>query len=522
MSRLVAAALAAVLALGVWAAPAGAHATVVRTVPADTAVLESAPRTVQMRFSEPVELGAGSLRLLDAAGRELRMAKPVHAGGDPATAELTLPEGLGRGTYVVSWRVTSADSHPVSGAFSFSVGRPSEVVLVGAGGPRRAVEALDAVARGVAFLGLALAVGGACLLLVLWPEGPASRRARGLVWAGLLALALGTVAVLLLQGPYASSSLSITLSTRFGHALLIRLGLTALLALFVWQALREPSRDLVVVAGLCVLGIAATWTLTDHSRTGVQTWLGIPAATIHLLAMALWFGGLVLLLACVLRRPDPSLGPVLPRFSRLALVCFGALGVTGVYLAWRQSGTLAALPATDFGRLLLVKSGIVLVIVGLASVSRRVVARMRGDVARRLRRTVLAEAVLGVAVLGVTATLVNATPARVAYAPPIDASAAGPAGSRMQLHLERTEPGAYVLDVYLNARGGGLMLPQEVRGRLKGSDVGALPVALAPAEPGHYVADRLSVPFPGRWTLELAVRTSEFDEDVVDIPVRIR
>ncbi len=59
---------------------------------------------------------------------------------------------------------------------------------------------------------------------------------------------------------------------------------------------------MTVAAGACVLGILATWTLTDHSRTGVQTWLGVPAATVHLLAMALWFGGLALLLVCVLGR----------------------------------------------------------------------------------------------------------------------------------------------------------------------------------------------------------------------------
>ena len=71
----------------------------------------------------------------------------------------------------------------------------------------------------------------------------------------------------------------------------------------------------------------------------------------------------------------------MPRFSRLALGCFVALGVTGVYLAWRQAGELAALPATEFGRLLLIKSAIVLVIVALAALSRRAV---RGP-ARRSR-----------------------------------------------------------------------------------------------------------------------------------------
>jgi copper transport protein len=150
---------------------------------------------------------------------------------------------------------------------------------------------------------------------------------------------------------------------------------------------------------------------------------------------------------------------------------------------------------------------------------------MVGDVARRLRRTVLAEVVLGVIVLGVTATLVNAEPARVAYAPPLDVTVPGAEGGRIQLHMEPAKQGENVVDIYLLAKGGGLVVPPEVTARLvapDGEDVGALPVDLAGAEPGHYVAPRMTVPFPGRWTLELSVRTSEIDEDIFKLPVRIR
>ena len=175
------------------------------------------------------------------------------------------------------------------------------------------------------------------------------------------ALAGGTLALLFLQGPYATgdAALAFTLSTAFGKALLVRLALTAAFAVLVARALRRPDRRLVIAAGACVVGLIATWTLTDHSRTGVQTWLGVPAASAHLLAMTLWFGGLALLLTCVLgpRRRTPRSSPSSRGSARLALVCFAVLGATGIYLAWRQSGELAALPATEFGRLLLIKSG---------------------------------------------------------------------------------------------------------------------------------------------------------------------
>jgi copper transport protein len=529
-------------------AAAAAHATIVATTPTDTSVVRSEPHQVTMRFSESVDLGPHSVQLLDASGAAIKTPAARHGAG-ASTVVLTLPPGLRDGTYVIAWRVTSADSHPVSGAFSFSIGAASAVVVRAPGQSSRPVEIADAISRGVAFAGLALTLGGACLLFLLWPEGAASRRGRRLLWTGVGALLAGTVAVLLLQGPYASggslsklfspSLLSFSLSTRFGVALLVRIALTVAFAALIARALRrgKPDRALVRAAVVCSAGLIATWTLTDHSRTGVQTWLGVPAASVHLLAMSLWFGGLALLAVCVLGRAATaqhvSLIPVVPRFSRLALGCFVALGVTGVYLSYRQVGSLPALPATRFGVLLLVKSAIVVVIVALAYLSRRAVGRggPDADLARRLRRSVTGEAFLGVAVLGVTATLVNTSPSRVSYGPPLDVTVAAPGApgspldlARVQFHMNSTKQGENLADVYLIARNGSLYAPQELTARLipPRRDVGALRPTFAAAEPGHFVATQLAVPFAGRWILRLEIRTSDIDERDVDIPMKIR
>jgi len=540
--------LLALVGAGLGAASASAHATLVRTTPADTAVLRVQPQQVRLQFSEPVELGPNSLRLLDATGAQVKTAAPVHAGG--SVALLPLPPRLARGTYVVAWRVTSADSHPVSGAFSFSVGAASSLVDTSAtGSASRAVEVADAVGRGVSFLGFALLIGAACVLVLLWP-GAASARGRRVIWVGAGASVVGTVAVLLLQGPYAAaeglggafkpSLISFSLSTRFGHALVARLLLTLALCVVLaallgdargWLRARLGRRALLALAAACTVGLALTWTLTDHSRTGVQPGLGVPVASLHLLAMALWLGGLVLLVVCALARDESLPAGAIARFSRLALGCFAVLAASGVYLAWRQSGSLPALPATVFGRLLLIKTGAVLAIVALAFRSRRAVGRGGADLLARLRRTIGGEALLAVGVLGVTAALVNTAPARVAYAPPLNVTVAVPAGGRspltggrIQVHMEPAKQGANVVDVYLVTRGGALFAAPELTARLlpPGDDVGPLPVKLASAEPGHYVADQLTVPYAGHWALRLEIRTSDVDETDVDVPVRIR
>jgi len=228
--------------------------------------------------------------------------------------------------------------------------------------------------------------------------------------------------------------------------------------------------------------------------------------------MALWFGGLVVVLACGAAAP-------VARFSRLALGCFGVLAVSGVYLAYRQSGELGALPHTVFGRLLLVKAAIVVAIAAIAWFSRQAV--LRGATPRR---TVAGETFLGIATLGVTAVLVNTAPARVAYVDPIDKTLSGPAGMTVEVKVNPAKQGENVADVYLVRRNGSLQQVPELTARLVPADrrSGPLEVKFRGAEPGHYVASPLTVPYPGKWTLRLQIRTSEIDEADINVPVKIR
>jgi copper transport protein len=514
--------LAALTAAALAPASAAAHATIVETTPGDTAVLRVQPRVVSLKWSEPVDLGAHAIRLLDGAGNQIATpAAPRPGPGGKSTAVLALPRGLARGTYVVAWRVVSADSHPVSGAFSFSVGAPSAVLFSAAGGGSSAtVRVLDGVGRALAYLGFALAVGGAVVLFGLWPGGRESLAGRRLLWGGLGALVLGSLVVLLMQGPYASggsvggafssSSLSFTLGTRLGQALVLRI-LFAILFLFL--LLRRFPIGFSIA---CAVALVLTWTLTDHSQTGVQTWLGVPVASLHLLSMAVWFGGLLMLLVGVERG---ALAVVAPRFSRVAPWCFGVLAASGVYLAYRQSGVLGALPGTVFGRLILIKITIALTILLLAWFSRRAVLAGLSPL-----RSVTGEALLGVGVLGVTAALVNTTPARVAYVDPIDRTVAGPGGGKVEVKVNPAKQGENVADVYLVRRNGELLQVPELTARLAPRDgsSGPLVVRFVSAEPGHYVASRMTVPYPGDWTLRLQIRTSAIDESDIDLPLTIR
>ncbi|WP_371778268.1 copper resistance CopC/CopD family protein [Streptosporangium subroseum] len=605
--------------------PAYAHAYLLESSPVDGQVLARTPAEVRLRFNESVNLGQRSIQLLDVTGKKLALGASDYSDGKANTARTSLPPGLAEGTYVVAWRVTSADSHVVSGAFSFSVGHPSSMAVPVEQDVDPAVPVVDAVGRGLAFLGVALALGGALFVAVLWPAGRADRRGRRIVWSGFAALTAGTVVVLLVQGPYAEGTsltgvfdpglLGATLSTRLGQALLARLVIVLALGVAFRIAVRPAPLSVDTVAvrsaplsvdtgaaeaeaveagavedeaagatriavrpaslpagagaagaeaagttrrialpAFAVVGAVAlmlTWTLADHAQTGVQTWLAVPATSLHLLAMALWLGGLILLAACVVipaGRREPtraiSLEPALRRFSLLAQVCFAVIAVTGLYLAWRQVGTWGALGGTDFGRLLLGKLALVLAVLALAAGARRFVRR-RGreplglDAApsaalRRLRRSVAGEVVLGIAVLSITAVLVNTAPARASYAPPVDSTVPFPAdaadaipglrGGSVEVKIEPARLGGNVADIYINGRDGSLVTVPEVSGALESRDrtIPALPVKVVAAEPGHYVANSMSIPYPGDWVLRLDIRISDFDETPVRVPFTAR
>ncbi|MDT3398548.1 copper resistance protein CopC, partial [Streptomyces sp. B1866] len=389
------AALFGLLALG--ATPAAAHAALTGTDPADGSVLQTAPRQVSLTFSEGVLLSADSVRVLDPRGRRVEDGRARHLDGRSNTAAVALHAGLPDGTFTVAWQAVSADSHPVGGAFTFSIGAPSKTTVKITGvRPDGTVETVYGAGRYAAYAGFALLVGGCAFAGLARPTRQVARVAVG-GWAALFA---ATLLLLLLRGAYTGGKgvgaafdlggLGDVLSTKPGAALLSRLVLLAAAAVFLavlfgpYARQRDPrqSRDLafgLAVGGAVVsVGLAATWAMAEHASVGLQSRLAMPVDVAHLLAVALWLGGLAALLAS-LWAGDAVPGAAVRRFSRLAFGCVVALVGTGVYQSWRQVGSWDALTGTSYGRWLLVKVGLVAVLVGVAAVSRRWTGRLAAD-----------------------------------------------------------------------------------------------------------------------------------------------
>jgi copper transport protein len=551
----------AVLAVA-GAAPALAHATVVGTDPADGSRLDAVPVRVTVTFSERVSVEAGFLKVVDGAGEQVSEGAPT---ADGPRVSVPLRGGLGDGSYVVSYRIVSPDSHPIGGAFSFVVGDGPLVAASGAvvgGTADGAVEAVFTTARLLSFAGVVL-LGGLAFVVLCWPAGRTSVRARRMVWTGWGAAVGGAVLALLLEGPYAAGTgladavdpalLRVTLGTTYGRMLLARLVLLGVLAVLVARLLREqgerPERvrsrdeDLAAISGL---GVLATYGGVGHAAAGAQPTLALLSDTAHLAAAAVWIGGLVLLAACLLPgRRAGELAEALPRFSRIALGAVAVLAATGTYQAWREVAPLPALWTTDYGRLLLGKIAGFVLLVGLGNLGRlavrrrylvpvahalsveevdRVEAGEQDRLVRRLRASVGLEVAIAAGVLALTAVLVSTPPARATYADPFDATVPLATGGSAVVAVAPARAGANTVEVSVRDAQGRPVEARQVTltAALPAEQLGPLPVALARTGPGSYRSAAASLPRPGTWELVLRVQVSEFDRDVaqVDVPVR--
>ncbi|SCG18086.1 copper transport protein [Micromonospora echinofusca] len=522
------------------AGPASAHAVLVSSSPIASAVVSNAPAEVVLTFSESVRKVPGKIRVIAPDGSRADRGEPTFEGTvvtvpvDPAGA---------RGTYLVSYRVISADSHPVSGAFTYSVGAPS-TPPVDSGDDSRADPVVGnavKVAKYAGYVGLLLLVGSALVLAALWPRRLPRRGPARLAWAGLGLLAVSTVANLLLQVPYTAGGgvldvtgqgLSDVLGSAFGAAHLVRLGLLAAAAFLLRPLMAGPvERSDLVILG--VLGAAAlvTWPLAGHPAASPAPAVSVVVDAVHLGGMAVWLGGLVLLAVFLLPRADErELGAILPIWSRWAALAVSVLLLAGTVQALIEVATPRALVDTFYGRLVLGKIALFVLVIAVAAYSRQLVRR-RTAAGRptSMRRAVWAELAITAVVLGLSAVLVQTTPARTAGAdvagstPRYFSTTLSSPNYSLQIELDPAERGNNTVHFYAYTKDN---RPQPVvewraTAALPAAGIEPIQVPLLPLTDNHATGE-INFPAAGEWQLRITVRTSDIDQATVTATVPIR
>jgi len=544
------------------AGPAAAHTRVVFSSPADGAVVSAVPDVVVLRFDEPVDPALSSLQLLRSG---VRVALDVARRAPARELRAALPP-LGPGSHRVAWRVPGVDGHAATGEIAFRVEPPSAGPAVSsstatspdtaAGDPSAAQSRLSSAAYGVArwtaYVGLALLLGGAFFASACIPRGSAGSRQLAL---GSALVVLGSLGALLTYGPSVAGLglghvsdtelLDATLRSDVGAAVLVRLGILGATAVALVTVARRPGPLLVLGWGAL---LAATWSLTGHSRTSATSSV---LDVVHLVAAAVWLGGLVALLLLLRRGEDRLLSrEAAARFSQVAGASVAVLLLTGTGQAVVRLGSVSAVTELVYGKLLLIKLALVLTTLAVAGLVRR---RVHGaPTTHTLRRGIGVEACLGATLLGVTSALVVSSPvapARHASEPSVvPAAAARPQGptpppaAAQQADDWVTTSVSYdtgtargAVDVAVLPRVGPTSLHVTVRDheglparallsaalRPKATGIPAA-VALSALGTGHYVSRGAELDRTGSWQLGLALVLEDGSRTVLSTSFTVR
>jgi copper transport protein len=544
--------LAAVLAYCAWAVtPAQAHALLLRSNPPSNAVLRQAPAQVELFFSESVQTGLSTVSVLDASGRSVDLGDVRVDPSDPT--RLTVSVGaLPDGVYTVVWKAISAtDGHLTSGSFPFAIGTGSASAL--AGQTQKTSSELPAsalISKWLVLVSMALLVGQFSFCALVWKPAltgalealPDEVREPG-VWQTVTQYALvglivglglsmlseaGQAAGQELAWPWARESSRLLVDSRLGVIWLIRLGLALLLVWLIQSRRAVWKRWSAFAAGL---GLLLSISLTAHAATQAQPTIPIVADWIHLTGMSFWLGGLPYLftglrgfraLGGVLRTRLTSL--CLERFSPMALISVGAIGVTGLYAAYLRLGTLEALVASIYGQALLLKQVFVGLLLVLAAINllwigprlRRAAKQDVSDLplAARFGNMVVGEIVLGCLLLASVSLLTYLPPAKIT--PPSFALKGSTTAADLSVDID-ISPGTVgqnTFTVHLTSGGQPVSAVKEALLRFTPGQSNVPPSeAQLPAQGnGGYSVKGSFLSLPGRWQVQVVVRRdNQFD-----------
>lgn len=545
-----AAAAIVLLVLGGRASAVSAHTDLLASTPAANSVLPTAPTEIVLTFTEGVTPTVDAIRLVDSDGTAVALGAVSQARGDD-TLVVAIPGTLDNGTYVVAWRAVSVDSHPISGAFLFSVGEaeatdPSLVENVlnanDAGAPNGE---WIRIGRVFSFLGLALGPGSASVIVLCAPALLTSRRTATLLRTGVGFAIGGTALMISAQAATIGDSWTdwaAVVDTSSGRWWLVRIIGAALGGVAVgFRRLLLTSRPVRWFGALAAVMLLSVTAAGGHAISGRAVPVGLVASVGHLAAMSMWVGGLAMLL---LVAPLRSFWSIAIRFSPVGLASVAVLTITGVANGWRQMGTLGGFTDSAYGRALLTKLVVVVIVVSIAAVSRWM---LRDEVesvesvatdgstesaglhrgSRLLTRAVTAEALGALVILGVTSVLVGSPP-------PVDAvraAAAAPASVSVvqedriaQIDLEPAVTGGTTMHVTITSPGGGLDRADEitVTARMPTQGVAPIDIDTTVAGPNHVTTNDANFPIAGVWEITVTARYGEFDQVVFTGQLEVR
>ncbi len=391
-------------------ASAHAHAVLLNSSPTNDAILEAAPADMQLRFNEPVSVVRASIKVADGSSVDL----PATAGSE---VDLAIPRTISNGTAIVSYRVVSEDGHPIGGSIVFHVGAPSAIVAPAVAGNSMPLQGAIWSVHIVSVLYLAVLIGGTLFNRWLDPREPHTRRPDLVIVLGALLFSAGVY----LQGldemgtGLAFAGLEpLLVASRSGAAIAASMALLSVILVSIPVSRASPAY--LPLAVLATASASASFAFTGHCNVVTTPWLARTCIVLHGATLLFWIGSLLPLW----RLSRTGLTDPLAGFSRVIPLPFFVLLMAGAALAWLELPGVHAIPLSLYGRVLLLKVGLVGILCVLAMYNRFWLTKpaAAGDqtARRKLRRSIAGEVALAVAIVATASLWRFAGPDQLQYA----------------------------------------------------------------------------------------------------------
>jgi copper transport protein len=391
---------------------AWAHASLVDSNPAANEVLSEPPTSIEMTFSEHLQPAFLSVQVRGTDGSRVDTGDAALSPGDAAVVTASLKSGISDGVYTITWRVLSADGHPIQGVIPFQIGTAGEMPSgTGAAAPSPLARPDLVAVRWLLYAGLSLLFGLLCFRLYVWrslneSDSPwlkaGAARLQALIWTGFAITAAAVLVSLPLQ---VSWDAGVTVAQAFSPALIgealqyttagkvwfvqvMILLLLSVLLLYVFDH-TQPERKRLFwshAAVILILGIMLAKAFTGHAAAAPTPALTITADFVHLAAASFWIGALaamILYLPSATRQLPAAEGgrirnETMRRFAGWGMTAAAALLATGIYTALMYLPSLSALLTTGYGYTLLGKTALLIVMLAFAAYQFWIVRRPSG------------------------------------------------------------------------------------------------------------------------------------------------
>ncbi|MDF2960115.1 MAG: ycnJ [Paenibacillus sp.] len=528
------------LVLGILGTPqqVSAHASLTNAVPAANAELKEAPSSIILTFNERLEDGVFYIKVFDSKQKPVTENKAM-LNTTRTVVELALPK-LAPGSYLVTYHVISADGHPVEGTYLFAVGQSLSQQPVDAvpniehlhsHGISKEMGMMDIVnylSRIFYYITMLLFTGW-----VIWLrfgqrslensrtvlEGWAVQLQRVYLIAFILFMFSHIYAMVGNGGAEAMAALFT--STGIGYIWLVSLGLSLLSFIVLY---RNPWID-----ALWLLLLWLFKSLNGHAAAFAPKTQTVLLDMIHMASAALWMGGLLMLLV-LWRRSKEDAALFFPRFSAAALASVAMLTVSGIFTVFVFLPDVRYIVETQWGKMLLAKSALVLLVV-LTGVTLRIVYRRRAF--QKVSYLLRADAVLAFLIACIVGIFTYLTP--LPANEPLNWHVMGEK-IHMTTQITPNVPGVneMTVKVWLPEK---LGKPKQVILKLRNAgtpEIAPIEVPLsfteeanAPYEESYgmkkhtYKARGAYLPYPGYWDIEVRVMDSNDDETVYEKQIRL-